>query len=140
MEEPNAWRAEALRVGSLRPRHAFALGVHLGRPGAFRVGLELSWLEVTGHDAGLRFDLVDALVGRWRLGRPAEDDAYGWLTRPGAPEPHDVDHGWHAAFVRGAGAHELALAGFRVVTRTGWYDVVTAERRVWRRLRRTPAR
>jgi hypothetical protein len=124
------WREEALWVGSLRPRQGFRLGVHVGRPDGDRVSLDVPWASAGAQDAGLRFDLADSL-----LGRRTADDPFVWLTRPGTPVPHDLDHGWHAAFTRVAGAHEISLAGFRVVTRTGWYDVATGERRVWKRLR-----
>ena len=133
--QSDPWRAEAFRVGSLRPRQSFPLGVHVGRPDADHACLDVPWEHARDQDAGLRFDLADAL-----LGRRTTDDPFVWLTRPGSPVPHDLDHAWHAAFVRAAGAHEIRLAGFRVVTRTGWYDVTTGERRVWKRLRAAPPR
>jgi len=97
------------------------------------VSWDVPWPHAREQDAGLRFDLADAL-----LSRRGSDEPFVWLTRPGTPVPHDLDHGWHAAFLRTAGAHEILLAGFRVVTRTGWYDVVSGERRVWKRLRVSP--
>jgi hypothetical protein len=124
------WRDEALRVGSLRPRQGFALVVHVGFPDGDQVSLDVPWALARLQDAGLRFDLADALISQ-----RSTDEPFVWLTRPGTPVPHDLDHGWHAAFLRVAGAHEISLAGFRVVTRTGWYDVATADSRVWKRLR-----
>lgn len=94
------------------------------------MSLEVPWAGARAQDAGLRFDLADAL-----LSQRSTDEPFVWLTRPGMPVPHDLDHGWHAAFVHVAGAHEIVLAGFRVVTRNGWFDVATGERRVWKRLR-----
>jgi hypothetical protein len=48
---------------------------------------------------------------------------------------HDYDVAWHAAAQRSFGAHEVELLGFRAVTRSGWIDVRTGERRTWKRLR-----
>jgi hypothetical protein len=53
----------------------------------------------------------------------------------GVPAPHDQDLAWHAAALRAFAAQGLPLAVFRVVTKGGWRDVRTGERREWRRLR-----
>ena len=106
--------------------------MHVGVPLGDRLTVEVPWPTPPGYDAGLRFDLVAALVEGWSL---AEEDAFGWLTRPGVPEPHDVDLQWLAAATRAFGAHGVGLLGFRALTRTGWLDVRSGERRVWKRLR-----
>jgi hypothetical protein len=51
------------------------------------------------------------------------------------PQLHDVDLTWCSAARHAFGAHERTLACFRVVTRTGWVDVISGERRTWARLR-----
>jgi hypothetical protein len=91
------------------------------------------WPVPLSYDAGLRFDLVSALLERWE-GNPG-GQAFGWLTRPGVPELHDRDLEWHSDTGRAFGGHGLELLGFRAVTRTGWVDVTSGERQVWRRLR-----
>ena len=61
--------------------------------------------------------------------------ASAWVSRPGATTLHDRDLEWYAACLQVFGAHRLRLAAFRAVTRSGWLDVATGERRVWKRLR-----
>jgi hypothetical protein len=121
-----------LEVGRLRARdrrRSFPAELRLGHPGGRQVALELP-----RADAGLRLDLVTALLDRWR-DEHGGGPAYGWLVRPGVPTLHDLDPGWYAATGRAFGALGLPLLGFRAVTRAGWLDVVTGERRVWKRLR-----
>ena len=107
----------------------------MGEPGGWRETVELPWPEPRWHDAGLRLDLVAALLGRTD---PTATAAHGWVTRPGAPALHDADLAWHAAAVHAWGVHGLLLSGFHALTRTGWVDVVTGERREWKRLRLGP--
>jgi hypothetical protein len=130
-----AWRREVGEFRAREQRRRHPLGVHIGEPAGWRESLELPWPEPRWHDAGLRVDVVGALLGRTASEVVA---ASGWLTRPGVPELHDADLEWYAAAVRGFGAHDVTLTGFRAVTRTGWIDVVTGERRVWKRLRLGP--
>ena len=129
--EPDADDAFRLEVARLRrrdQRRRFPAELHLGRPAGDRVSTELPVA-----DAGLRFDLVAALLDLWRdeHGGPAT----AWLVRPGVPELHDDDLAWHAAAVRAFGAVGADLEGFRAVTRGGWLDVVSGRSRVWKRLR-----
>ena len=106
--------------------------MHVGLPLGDRVTIEVPWPATAEYDAGLKFDLVAALVGSWsRAGK----DAFGWLTRPGVPDPHDADLQWLAAATRAFGAQGVGLRGFLAITRTGWLDVRSGERRVWKRLR-----
>ena len=131
-----AWRREVgdFRFREQRRRHP--LGVHVGEPTDWRESLELPWPEPRWHDSGLRDDLVTALLSRTD---PASVvTAHAWITRPGVPELHDADLVWYAAAVRGFGAHGVGLTGFLAVTRTGWVDVATGDRRAWKRLRLGP--
>jgi hypothetical protein len=100
------------------------------------VSAEEPWAPDSAYDAGLRFDVVDGLLDAWLLGEPSEPGVVcAWITRPGGPELHDRDLGWFAAGTAACEAHGLQLEEFRAVTRTGWLDVRTGERRVWKRLR-----
>lgn len=128
------WRVEVGRFRAGLTSFLFPMGVHVGLPSAARVSLEVPWPVPEQYDVGLRFDLLDALVDQWQDEHRGEP-AFAWLTRPGVAEVHDLDLQWQAATVRGFGAHEVDLKGFRVVTRNGWHDVATGERRVWKRLR-----
>jgi hypothetical protein len=131
-----AWRREVGEFRAREQRRRHPLGIHVGDPGRWRGSTELPWPEPRWHDAGVRVDVVTALLARID---PTVVAASGWLTRPGVPELHDADLDWYAAAVRGFGAHDVTLTGFRAVTRTGWIDVVTGERRVWKRLRLGPS-
>lgn len=141
-----AFRNEVARLRAAERRRSFPLGVHVGDPGGVRSGLALPWPVPPEYDAGLRFDVADALVdvllgnGHGRHETPDAHDGgeqamWGWLTRPGVPSVHDRDLEWFAALTRAAEAHGRSLAGFRAVTRTGWLDVVSGRGRAWRRLR-----
>jgi hypothetical protein len=134
--EPAAWRTEVGRFRGSQSRRRFPLTVHVGVPLGPRVAAEVPWPMPPGYDDGLRFDLVDALLDAWSGSQsPRPPEGYLWLTRPGVPEPHDVDLLWHAAATRAFAAHDVALVGVLALTRTGWVDVRSGERRGWRRLR-----
>lgn len=130
-----AFRVEVATFRGPDRLRSFPLGVHAGVPDGPRRRLEVPWPVPRSYDAGLRLDLaealVDALLPRW----PSDVACWGWVTRPGRPELHDCDLGWLAALRHAVGVHDLELAGFRAVTRTGWLDVLTGERRTWKRLR-----
>ena len=130
-----AWRREVGEFRAREQRRRHPLGVHVGEPGGWRETVELPWPESSCSDAGLRLDVVTALLGRTD---PAVTAAHGWLTRPGAPEVHDADLAWHAAARHAWEVHGLVLSGFHALTRTGWVDVLTGEHRVWKRLRLGP--
>jgi hypothetical protein len=124
-----AFRLEVGRLRARDQRRTFPAELRLGHPDGDRATLELP-----AADAGLRFDLVSALLDLCREehgGAPA----YAWVVRPGVPTVHDTDLHWYAAAVRAFGAQGRTLRGFRAVTRSGWLDVVTGESRVWKRLR-----
>ena len=130
-----AFRVEVARFRVAERRRVFPLGLHVGAPDGPQRRLEVPWPVPREYDAGLRFDLADALVDTvvadWREDEPF----WAWLTRPGVPEVHDHDLGWLAATTKAMEARQRELAGFRVVTRTGWLDLVSGERRTWKRLR-----
>ena len=131
--DPRApWRREVGEFRAREQRRRHPLGLHLGQPAGWRESLEVPWPEPRWHDSGLRVDLVTGLLSRTG---PEVGSAYGWITRPGVSEPHDVDLAWYAAALRGFGAHRVELRGFFTVTRTGWLDVASGERRAWKRLR-----
>ncbi len=128
-----AYRLEVGRFRAGQRRRIFPMRVSLGVPAGRSVRTEVSWPVPDEYDAGLRFDVMCALVDAWRASGGGE--AYGWLTRPGGPEPHDRDLEWYAATAWACGAHGCDLLGFRVVTRNGWWDVLTGGSRAWKRLR-----
>lgn len=130
-----AFRLEVGRFRAIERRRRFPLVLHVGAPDGRRRWAEVPWPVRPEYDAGLRFDLADALVDDLLADWPEEAPFWGWLTRPGVPEVHDCDLGWLAATTRATAARERDLAGFRVVTRTGWLDLLTDERRSWKRLR-----
>ncbi|GAA1942531.1 hypothetical protein [Nocardioides marmoribigeumensis] len=138
-----ALRAE---VGLLRQEHQrrlFAPRLALGELGSRGPGTVLSgpiapwqgdpWPPPAWLDAGLRFDVVDRLLGHPRV--PRDGTAHVWLLRPGHPVLHDEDRAWLAATRHACSAHDLATAGFWVVTRYGWLDPVSGDSRTWKRLR-----
>jgi hypothetical protein len=129
------FRDAVARLRATERRRLFPLSVHVGVPDGAQRGLELAWPVPEEYDAGLRFDVVDALAEGLLAEVPALGAAWGWVVRPGVPQPHDQDLAWFAAVSRVFAAHELTMKGFRAVTRTGWLDVVTGESRTWKRLR-----
>jgi hypothetical protein len=129
---PDPDRLAALRreVGLFRDkerrRRRFDPVLHVGALGGERasVGLPAS----AQLDRQLRLELVSALVEV----SPGRD---GWVSRPGLVEPTDDDVAWLVAAAAAFGEAGRELDGFYVLTREGWLDVRTGERRVWKRLR-----
>lgn len=110
-------------------RRAVPTVLHLGTPGGEQVRVpDRSW-----HDAGSRADLVaralEGLDGR---------DPLAWLCRRGSLCPTDVDLAWLAACRHGYARHGLGLAGFYLVTREGWADLVGGSEQRWSRVRPVP--
>jgi hypothetical protein len=126
-------------VGLLRRderRRQFPLGVHVGRPGGPRTSARVPWPVPDLYDAGLRLDLLDALLSNLEDG--IEDSTAGfsiWLTRPGTTEQHDLDITWWSSASHACSARGLAPSGFFVVTRYGWLDLDSGASRTWKRLR-----
>jgi hypothetical protein len=132
--DDHGFRAEVVRLRADERRRYFPLRLHVGALDGFRPSLEVPWPVPQEYDDGLRFDLATALVEQL-LGADCVGLTWGWLTRPGVPELHDVDLPWLSATTRAFAALEVEPAGFRVVTRIGWLDPATGDSRVWRRLR-----
>ena len=131
--EPD-FRAEVARLRSGERRRWFPAHLHVGVPAGEQRRLAMPWPVPAEYDAGLRFDVADALVEAL-LDDSGIRSVWVWLTRPGVPEVHDRDLEWLSAAHRAVEGHGLQLAGFRAVTRTGWLDVVSGRRRTWKRLR-----
>jgi hypothetical protein len=86
-----------------------------------------------GLDLALRCDALAAVLHQAaRTG--ADEDALVWLTRAGDLAVQDVDLDWLRA-VTTVNAETGRRLAFVVVTRQGWHDPRTGERRTWRRLR-----
>ena len=127
------WRLEVGRTRAAHPRRTLPFTVNVGWPAGDRVTATAPWPLPQQYDAGLRFDVLDALLEQWE--EAGEAAACGWLTRPGLPSLHDEDLLWLAAALHACASREVELVTFRAVTHTGWLDVVSGESRVWRRLR-----
>lgn len=126
-----------LEVGVLRVRHDHGRNVspalHLGVPGGRRVVAPLpSTVDPLLADAGLRTDLA-ARLGELALDRGLP--LHAWLTRGGDLELLAGDRAWWPALHGALAASGRAPAGLHVVTKTGWRDVLSGERRTWKRLR-----
>jgi hypothetical protein len=132
--EPD-FRAEVARLRSGERRRMFPAHVHIGLPAGPQRRLEVPWPAPEEYDAGLLFDLADALLDAFLQEAPDCALVWAWLTRPGVAEVHDCDLGWFSAVLRAFGAHRTTLGGFRVVTRSGWLDPATGASRTWKRLR-----
>jgi hypothetical protein len=133
---PAAFRSEVARLRAAERRRLFPLGLQVGTPDGHRLRLEVPWPVPPELDPGLRFDLAEALVDAVVRSRPEDRPVWAWVTRPGVPQLHDCDLDWFAAVSRAVGAHQVLLAGFRAVTRTGWLDVVSGASDSWKRPRR----
>jgi hypothetical protein len=120
-------------VGRFRARESrrvFDAIVNVGTLAGSRDSFVARAQDLPALDPGLRIDVVCALLD--------DNDpraAAVWLTRPGAPSPHDLDLQWMAAATSAFGIHGRELAGFYAITRSGWLDLRTGQCRVWRRLR-----
>ncbi len=110
-------------------RKVFAPVLHVGVPGGTTLTYAPRHDEPMEH--GLRADLVAALLRRTRTG-PVEPLV--WLTRTGELVLEDLDAAWLAA-ARSAYAEAGVPLTMVVVTRRGWWDPRTGQRREWKRLR-----
>lgn len=111
-------------------RRIFDAMVSVGHLGGERQGFVVRAADLPAVDAALRTDVISAL-----LEESASNMVTAWVTRPGTPDVHDADLGWMAAAVVAFASHGRDLAGFYAITRAGWLDVRTGERKVWQRLR-----
>ena len=125
-------RQEVGRLRARESRRRFDTTVHVGRLGATCGSCPVP----TGDpvlDAGTRTEVVLRLL---EAGGPTAGGALGvWVTRPGEPVLQDSDLAWLSASYRAFATAGCPLEGFWTVTRTGWLDVRTGERRTWKRLR-----
>jgi hypothetical protein len=120
-------------VGMLRARESrrvFDVAVNVGQVAGDRDSFVVRAQDLPAVDAALRIDVLSSLVEQ----APAAG-LTAWVTRPGEPEPHDLDLAWMAAASVAFGIHGRETDGFYAITRTGWLDVRTGERRTWKRLR-----
>jgi hypothetical protein len=123
-------RLEVARLRSETSRGRFDPVVHVGELGSAHPSCAVPAADPV-IDAGTRTEVVLRLL---------EEDADPasaclWLTRSGEPGLEDADLAWLAAAVRAFGVVGRGLDGAWAVTRTGWLDLRTGERRTWKRLR-----
>lgn len=111
-------------------RRIFDMTLNVGELGGDRDSFVLRAQDVPAMDIGLRIDVVSSLVGQ-----TSPESVCAWVTRRGTPYPHDVDLEWLSATIVAFGIHGRELAGFYAITRSGWLDVRTGDRRTWKRLR-----
>lgn len=108
-------------------RRSFPAHLHVGDPDGPHVSYAV---EGDRLDAGLRTDVVAALLRSREGDRPAL-----WLTRPGRPEPHDLDRLWLPPALAACAEAGLRRRWFVVVTKAGWYDPLGGTSVTWKRLR-----
>lgn len=78
-------------------------------------------------DPGLRADLLERILDELDPER-----ALPWLTRGGALSPGDTDFAWYAAARAAYGRHGHLLRAFYVITRDGWFDLVSDQTATWK--------
>jgi hypothetical protein len=143
-----------LEVGRLRAgerRRRFDTVVHLGRLGEAHRACSVP--VPSGDpvlrlvlDPGTRTDVVARMLETQHENEHANATEHAnaaeearrssvWLTRPGEPVVQDEDLAWLSAAFRAFDALGWHLDRFWSVTRTGWLDVRTGDRRTWKRLR-----
>jgi hypothetical protein len=83
-------------------------------------------------DPGTRAAVVAVLLEE---PSPDTDRLDAWIVRPGEPSLQDEDLGWFSSADRAFAEAGVVLDGFWTVTRAGWLDVRSGERRTWKRLR-----
>jgi len=123
-------RREVGRLRERESRRVFDASLHVGVLGGDRTGFVLRAADRPAMDAGLLLDVASRLV---------EDSApawcTAWLVRSGVPDRHDLDLQALAAFRAAFAIHGREPDGCYALTRTGWRDLVTDEKRIWSRLR-----
>ena len=123
-------RQEVGRFRERESRRVFDTSVHVGVLAGPRTGFVARAADLPALDVALRIDVVSTL-----LEQSPESWRTAWVVRAGTPEVHDIDLEWLAAVHVGFGVHERPLDGCFVITRVGWRDLHSGERRVWARLR-----
>jgi hypothetical protein len=133
VDSPELSRRLRLEVGRFREaqhRRRFDVEVHVGMLAGSRLSAPVPARDLGCYDRALRVDVLLGLLAD----APGDTDT-GWLTRPGVTRLHDEDITWCAAAAGAFGIVGRELTGFYAITREGWLDVRTGERRVWKRLR-----
>jgi hypothetical protein len=134
--DPLAHQAQALLRRAVldfrvtEKRKAFAPVVHVGVPGTAHLTYAPAGDQPLEH--GLRADLVAAFL---RATGTDLVDPLVWVTRTGEFVLEDADAAWLSA-ARSAYAEAGVPLTMVVVTRRGWWDPRSGQRRVWKRLRR----
>jgi len=123
-------RMEVGRFRQRERRRRFDLVLHVGTVDAGSTSLEIPADRWEFLDRQVRVELVSALLET----APEGSDSV-WVTRAGSAVLEEGDVAWLPAAVAAFGAEGRELAGCYVITREGWVDVRSGERRVWKRLR-----
>lgn len=122
-------RTEVGRFRQAERRRRFDPGIHVGAVAGERATVVVPARQREYLDRQVRVDLVSALL------EEADHAAFAWVSRPGVAVLEDDDTSWGVAAQVAFGAAGRQLEGFFVITREGWLDVRTGDRRVWKRLR-----
>ncbi len=101
--------------------------VHVGQLAGDRITIPAD----PSYDAGLRGDLITRALARIA----AREHTSMWLTRGGQLSVGDADLAWFSAARAAFGRYGADDPAGHVVTRYGWLDLRTGERRTWRRVR-----
>lgn len=125
-----ALREEVYRLRRAERRWWFPPAVHVGRPGHEPARFDVRAGDAI--DAGLARDAAAALLSRALV---TTDAPAAWLTRPGVPEPHDLDAVWAPALAEAFDAAGRRPGFVAVVTKNGWYEPHGSDRAEWKRLR-----
>jgi len=123
-------RVEAGRFRESERRRRFDVALHVGTPAGPRTSTVVPARQQTHVDRQTRIELYGALL---EVAPDGTDSA--WLTRPRTAALEDGDLAWMVGATAAFGAAGRPLEGFFAITRDGWVDVRTGERRVWKRLR-----
>ena len=140
-DEPGArWDVEVRRLKTRSGRHrTLPRLLHVGLPGGARLVIPLVGTVASSSSAGgPRDDALAADVVTRALDRSAEPgEQQVWLTRGGTLEAGDDDWRWRAGTTAARGRYGVAPGTFLVVTRHGWVELPSGERRTWTRMRAT---
>jgi len=123
-------RHEVAMLRERESRRVFDLTVNVGIVAGERDSFVLRAQDLPVVDAALRVEVASCLVAQ-----SPREAVSAWVARAGEPHPHDRDLEWLSAATIAFGIHERRLVGFYAVTRSGWLDVRSGERRTWKRLR-----